>query len=119
MQLRVAPYYHGSIQETVAEQRLGSSPTPGTFLVRDGTDEGEFVVSVKCPPEEGPEFRHLNVKHDKDGKDGFVARFGAMAGPRKFESMAKLIANFQIEPITFEDDSPDVVLTNPWSKSAV
>ena len=114
------PYYHGSITQNTAEKRLGTSMTPGTFLVRQGATEEEFILSIKCAPEfRQTPFRHLFIKHNKDGKEGFTTQFGNTKGPRKFETMAKLIANFQIEPISFDDNSPDVILTNPWNKGAV
>ena len=99
-----------------AEGMLSSVVKPGTFLIRRGADSKEYILTVKAP-EGGPQFRHLPVTLAKDGR--IVAQFGAMETSMNFESINELVRHFQITPIPFEEDSPDIVLTNPWNKSEV
>lgn len=100
-----------------AEEMLSSMVTPGTFLVREGPGSKEFFLTIRAP-EGGPSFRHLPFRYDKVS-DGLVARFGSMEGDKTFISMEELVSYFQVTPINFDEDSPDVVLTHPWNKSVV
>lgn len=110
-----APWYYGNLTREEAEEMMGAQVKPGTFLVRKSAAEHEYILSIKAP-EGGPSFRHLAMRHTS--KDLFKVQFGAME-EREFSSMNDVIDHFQVTPITFDEDSPDVVLTNPWNKSEV
>ena len=97
---------------------LSSMVKPGTFLVREGPNSKEFILTMRAP-EGGPSFRHLPFKYDKTSDTLLVTQFGAMEDSMNFKSMEELVSHFQVTPITFEEDSPDVVLTHPWNKSIV
>ena len=110
-------YYYNKITTQEAEEMLLSTVNTGTFLVRRGTVSKEFVLTVKAP-EGGPSFRHLPFKYDKES-NGFLAQFGSMKETMNFTTLKELVSHFQVTPIEFEEDSPDVVLTVPWNKTEV
>jgi len=111
------PYFYEKITILEAEEMLSSMVKPGTFLVREGPNSNEFFLTVRAP-EGGPAFRHLPFRYDKVS-DGLVAQFGSMEDDMTFKSMDELVSYFQVTPINFDEDSPDVVLTHPWNKSVV
>ena len=49
----------------------------------------------------------------------FVAQFGSMDDSKSFQTINELVSHFQVTPIPFDEDSPDLVLTHPWNKSEV
>ena len=96
---------------------LSSMVKPGTFLVhRSGEKSKDYILTVKAPMG-GPAFRHLPITYAKNGH--LKAQFGSMETSMTFESMNDLVNHFQITPILFDEDSPDVVLTHPWNRSEV
>ena len=111
------PYFYEKITILEAEEMLSSMVKPGTFLVREGESRKEFFLTVRAP-EGGPSFRHLPFRYDKTS-NGLVAKFGSMEDSMNFKSMEELVSHFQVTPIEFDEDSPDVVLTHPWNKSVV
>lgn len=100
-----------------AEEMLSSMVKPGTFLVRRGFNGKECVLTVRAP-EGGPSFRHLPFKYDK-ASNVLVAKFGSMEDSMSFSTLNELVSHFQVTPIKFDEDSPDLVLTHPWNKSQV
>lgn len=112
------PYFYEKISTLEAEEMLSSMVQPGTFLVREGASSKEFALTVRAP-EGGPSFRHLPFKYDKASGALLVTEFGTMDDEMNFSSMQELVSHFQVTPITFDEDSPDVVLTHPWNKSVV
>ena len=112
------PYFYEKITTLEAEEMLSSLVQPGTFLVREGASSKEFILTVRAP-EGGPSFRHLPLKYDKASDALLVTNFGTMDDEMSFHSMQELVSHFQVTPITFDEDSPDVVLTHPWNKSEV
>lgn len=112
------PYFYEKITVLEAEEMLSSMVKPGTFLVREGGSSKEFFLTVRAP-EGGPSFRHLPFKYDKAGSGSLVVQFGSMEDSLNFKSMDELVSHFQVTPIEFDEDSPDVVLTHPWNKSVV
>ena len=88
----------------------------GTFLVRKGIQSEEYVLTVKGP-NGGPDHRHLLIKHTS--KDQFEVQFGSMPLSLEFDSISDVIEHFQVTPIEFGGDVPDVVLTNGWDKTLV
>ena len=99
-----------------AEEMLSSMVKPGTFLVRQEASSKEFILTARAP-EGGPSFRHLPFKYDKESND-LVAQFGSMRDMH-FNTLDELVSHFQVTPIEFGEDSPDLVLTHPWNKSEV
>ena len=49
----------------------------------------------------------------------FVAQFGSMDDSKSSQTINELVSHFQVTPIPFDEDSPDLVLTHPWNKSEV
>ena len=96
---------------------LSSMVKPGTFLARRGDSSKEFVLTVRAP-EGGPSFRHLPFKYDKESRS-VVVQFGSMEDSMSFNTLGELVSHFQVTPIEFDEDSPDLVLTLPWNKSEV
>lgn len=117
MQVCNEPYFYEKITRLEAEEMLSSMVKPGTFLVREGDSSKEFFLTVRAP-EGGPSFRQLPFRLDK-ASGSFVAQFGSMEDSLSFKTMGELISHFQVTPIKFDEDSPDVVLTHPWNKSIV
>lgn len=110
------PYFYDKITKLEAEEMLSSMVKPGTFLVRRGVSSKEFVLTVRAP-EGGPSFRHLSFKYDKTSS-GLVAEFGSLEG-KNFSTLDELVSHFQVTPIEFDEDSPELVLTHPWNKTEV
>ena len=100
-----------------AEEILSLKVKPGTFLVRRGGSSKEFILTARAP-EGGPSFRHLPFKYDK-ASNTLVAQFGSMADSMSFDTLNALVSHFQVMPIQFDEDSPDLVLTLPWNKTEV
>lgn len=111
------PYFYSKITEQEAEEMLSSMVKPGTFLVRRGESSKAFFLTVRAP-EGGPSFRHLPFKYDKESSS-FIAQFGSMDDSKSFQTINELVSHFQVTPIPFDEDSPDLVLTHPWNKSEV
>ncbi|XP_067023578.1 protocadherin Fat 4-like isoform X2 [Acropora muricata] len=111
------PYYYNTITELEAEGMLSSTVKPGTFIVRRGDCSREFVLTAKAP-EGGPSFRHLPFQYDKTRKE-YVVQFGSMTESVNFSSVNELVSHFQVTPIEFEEDSPDLVLSLPWNKTEI
>ena len=100
-----------------AEEIISLMAKPGTFLVRRGVCSKEFILTARAP-EGGPSFRHLPFKYDK-ASNTLVTQFGSMAESMSFHTLNALVSHFQVTPIEFDEDSPDLVLTLPWNKTAV
>ncbi|KAK3739519.1 hypothetical protein QZH41_016191, partial [Actinostola sp. cb2023] len=114
--LHEAPYYYDKIAPIEAEMLLDNKVPVGTFLVRKGIQSEEYVLTVKGP-NGGPDHRHLLIKHTS--KDQFEVQFGSMPLSLEFDSISDVIEHFQVTPIEFGGDVPDVVLTNGWDKTLV
>ena len=117
LQICNEPYFYNKITKEESEEMLSSMVKPGTFLVRRGDSSKEFVLTVRAP-EGGPSFRHLPFKYDK-ASSSFVVQFGSMEDSMSFNTLVDLVSHFQVTPIGFDEDSPDLVLTHPWNKSEV
>ena len=85
--------------------------------MRRGDCSREFVLTAKAP-EGGPSFRHLPFQYDKTRKE-YVVQFGSMTESVNFSSVNELVSHFQVTPIEFEEDSPDLVLSLPWNKTEI
>jgi hypothetical protein len=85
-------------------------------LIRKGTNTDEYVLTVKCP-DGGPSHRHLLLKYTS--KQKFEVQFGTMPLSLEFDTASDVIEHFQVTPIEFGENVPDVVLTDGWCKSLV
>ena len=117
LQMSNIPYYYNTITELEAEEMLSSTMKPGTFMVRRGDSSREFVLTARAP-EGGPSFRHLPFKYEKT-RNECVVQFGSMTESMNFASLNELVSHFQVTPIEFEEESPDLVLSLPWNKTEI
>lgn len=103
LQIKSAPWFHGMITRTKAEDILNSKKTLGSFLVRAGLEKGEFYVSVSG----GRKIRHVTV-HRLD--NSFVAICGPNADAMRFSTFYELLDYLRSTPIRFDDDGTYLLL---------
>jgi hypothetical protein len=105
-QLETAPWFHGSISRSKAEDILGRKESDGSYLVRAGLDKGEFYISTRTS-EDGPKYRHVAVnRHD----DCFVAICGPETQAMQFTTFNELLEYLRSTPTHVDGTDSELLL---------
>ena len=105
-ELETAPWFHGSISRTKAENILATKETDGLYLVRSGLDKGEFYISMTTSQDE-PKYRHVAVnRHD----GCFVAICGPETEAMQFTTFNELLEYLRSTPTHLEGTERELLL---------
>ena len=105
-ELETAPWFHGSISRSKAENILATKETDGLYLVRSGLDQGEFYISMRTS-KDGPKYRHVAVnRHD----GCFVAICGPETEAMQFTTFNELLNYLRSTPTHLEGTDTELLL---------
>lgn len=105
-------YYHGNMSAERAENLLNQCSEAGTFLLYTNPEHLTFAVRT---PAGLPRVRHFSLKK-------FNGRYTAQPGSSAavtFDSITLMMEHYSVHAVSFEEDTPDVVLKEPLLKSAL
>ncbi|XP_028398312.1 protocadherin Fat 4-like [Dendronephthya gigantea] len=103
-ELETAPWFHGSISRSKAEDILGTQDSDGSYLVRAGIDKGEFYISVRLSEDS---MNHIAVNRRDDS---FVAVCGPDAEAMKFTTFHELLEYLKSTPTRLEGSDDELLL---------
>jgi len=106
-------YYHGNMSVAGAEKLLEQCSEPGAFLLY--TNPEQLLTFAVLAPAGGPSVRHFSLKKS-NGK--FTAQPGE-ADSVTFDSINKVMEHFSVHSISFAETEPEVILREPFLKSAL
>ena len=108
------PWYHGDMNESMAEKLVSQCNDPGTFMLYKNPAQN-LVIAVSAP-DGGPAVRHLPIKNSNDGT--FEVRFGS-GDSKTFNTIQRIVDYYHAHSISFDETTPEVLFTQPLPKSAV
>ena len=106
-------YYHGNMSAGGAEKLLSQCSEPGVFLLYTNTEQ--LLTFAVLAPAGGPGVRHFSLTKS-NGK--FTAQPGD-ADSVTFDSINKVMEHFSVHSISFDETEPEVILREPFLKSAL
>ena len=104
--METAPWFHGSISRSKAENILATKETDGLYLVRSGLDKGEFYISMRTSTDE-PKYRHVAVNRHNGC---FVAICGPETEAMQFTTFNELLEYLRSTPTHLEGTETELLL---------
>lgn len=106
-------YYHGNMSAERAENLLSQCSEAGTFILY--TNPEQHLTFAVCTPGGLPRVRQFSLKKS-NGR--YTAQPGSSAAVT-FNSITLVMEHYSVHAVSFEEDTPDIVLKEPLLKSAL